>query len=115
MILPFGYADKSWSIFSDKKILTQGDPLAPILFNIVADMVVIMIELAKVDGQIEGVVPHLLDGGLSILQYIDNTILFMEHDLDKARNMKVILSAFEQLSGLNRVTKKGRPGLDLLI
>jgi predicted helicase len=42
-------------------------------------------------------------------------ILFMEHDLDKARNMKVILSAFEQLSGLNRVTKKGRPGLDLLI
>jgi hypothetical protein len=86
MILSFGYADQSWSIFSDKKGLRQGDSLSPILFNMVADMFVIMIERAKADGQIEGVVPHLVDGGLSILQYIDDTILFMEHDLDKARN-----------------------------
>jgi hypothetical protein len=26
--------------------------------------------------------------------------LFMEHDLEKAQNLKLILSAFEQLSGL---------------
>ena len=45
-------------------------------------------------------VPHLVDGGLSILQYADDTILFMEHDLEKAINLKLILSAFEQLSGL---------------
>jgi hypothetical protein len=32
------------------------------LFNIVADMLAIMIERAKVDGLIEGVVPHLVDG-----------------------------------------------------
>ena len=63
-------------------------------------MLTIMIERAKTDGQIEGVVPHLVDGGLSILQYADDTILFMEHDLDKAANLKLILSAFEQLSGL---------------
>ena len=41
-----------------------------------------------------------MDGGLSILQYADDTILFMEHDLDKARNLKLLLSAFEQMSGL---------------
>ena len=45
-------------------------------------------------------VPHLVDGGLSILQYANDTILFMEHDLDKARNLKLLLSAFEQMSGL---------------
>jgi hypothetical protein len=45
------------------------------------------------------VIPHLVDGGLSILQYTDDTILFMEHDLEKARNLKLILSAFEQLLG----------------
>ena len=39
-------------------------------------------------------------GGLSILQYADDTILFMEHDMEKVKNMKLILSAFEQLSGL---------------
>ena len=70
------------------------------LFNIVADMLAVMIERAKVDGQIDGVVNHLVDGGLSILQYADDTILFMDHDLEKARNLKLILSAFEQLSGL---------------
>ena len=43
---------------------------------------------------------HLVDGGLYILQYVDDTVLFMDHDLEKARNLKLILSAFEQLSGL---------------
>jgi hypothetical protein len=70
------------------------------LFNIVADMLVVLIERAKPDGQIEGVIPHLVDGGLSILWYADDTILFMEHDLEKAQNLKLILAAFEQLSCL---------------
>jgi hypothetical protein len=87
-------------LFSDKKGLRQGNPLSPMLFNIVPDMLAIMIERAKVDGQVEGVIPHLVDRGLSILQYADDTILFMEHDLGKAKNLKLILSAFEQLSGL---------------
>ena len=86
--------------FQTKKGLRQGDSVSPMLFNIVADMLAVMIERAKVDGQIDGVVSHLVDGGLSILQYADDTILFMDHDLEKARNLKLILSAFEQLSGL---------------
>jgi hypothetical protein len=63
-------------------------------------MLAIMIERAKIDGQFEGVIRHLVDGGVSILQYADDTILFMEDDLEKAKNLKLILSAFEQLSGL---------------
>ena len=31
---------------------------------------------------------------------MDDTIIFMEHDLAKARNMKLVLCLFEQLSGL---------------
>jgi hypothetical protein len=38
--------------------------------------------------------------GVCLLQYANDTILFMEHDLEKAQNLKLILSAFEQLSGL---------------
>jgi hypothetical protein len=63
-------------------------------------MLAILIARAKEDGQIGSLVPHLVDGGISILQYADDTILFMEHDLAKAVNMKLILSFFEQLSGL---------------
>jgi len=51
-------------------------------------------------GLLSGVVPHLVDDGLSILQYADDTILFMDHNLEHAPNMKTILCAFEQLSGL---------------
>ncbi|WVZ51423.1 LOW QUALITY PROTEIN: hypothetical protein U9M48_002571 [Paspalum notatum var. saurae] len=42
----------------------------------------------------------LVDGGLSMLQYADDTILLMEHNLEQAKNMKIILRAFEKLSGL---------------
>jgi hypothetical protein len=83
--------------FQTRKGLRQGDPLSPMLFNIVADMLAI---LSERDGQIEGVIPHLVDGGLSILQYADDTILSMEHDLEEAQNLKLILAAFEQLLGL---------------
>ena len=59
-----------------------------------------MIERAKSDGQIKGLVPYLVDGAPSILQYVGDTILFMNHDLEKPKNMNLIFSAFEQLSGL---------------
>jgi hypothetical protein len=47
-----------------------------------------------------GLVTNLVDDGLSILRYADDTILFMENDLEEARNMKLLLCALEQLSGL---------------
>jgi hypothetical protein len=72
--------------------LRQGDPLSPILFNIVADMLAILIARAKEDCLVGGLVPHRVDGGISILQYANNTILFMEYDLAKAINMKLILA-----------------------
>jgi hypothetical protein len=86
--------------FQTKKGVRQGDPLFWILFNIIVDMLAVLIKRAKTEGQIEGVIPHLVDDGLSILQYANDTILFMEHSLEKARNMKLLLSAFKELSGL---------------
>lgn len=62
--------------FQTKKGLRQGDPLSPLLFNLVADMLTILISRVKEDGQLNGLVPHLVDGGLSILRYADDTILF---------------------------------------
>ena len=86
--------------FQTKRGLRQGDPMSPILFNIIADMLALIIKRAKDDGQIRGVIPNLLDDGLSILQYADDTIIFIDHDLEQAKNLKLLLCAFEQLFGL---------------
>jgi hypothetical protein len=83
-----------------KRGLHQGDHISPILFNIVADMLTILIKRAKENGQINRIIPHLVDDGLSILQYADDTIIFLDHDIDQAKNMKLLLTIFEQISSL---------------
>jgi hypothetical protein len=80
--------------FQMLKGLRQSDPFSPILFNIVADILAILIVREEKDGQIGSLVPHLVDGRISILQYADDTIMFMEHDLAKAVNMNLILYFF---------------------
>ena len=67
----------------------------PVLFNIMADMLAILIGRAQEDGQVGSLMPHLVYGGVSVLRYADDTILFLEHDLEKDVNMKLILSLFE--------------------
>jgi hypothetical protein len=58
------------------------------IFNIVADVLVITIKHAKVDVLIKGgVVPHLVDGGLFILQYADDTILFLWNMTSKKKKI----------------------------
>ncbi|WVZ77334.1 hypothetical protein U9M48_025213 [Paspalum notatum var. saurae] len=76
--------------FQTWKGLRQRDPLSPFLFNLVVDMLSVLLIRAKEN----------MDRGLSILQYADDTILFMKHDLEEAKNLKLVLCAFEQLSGL---------------
>ncbi|WVZ81603.1 hypothetical protein U9M48_028958 [Paspalum notatum var. saurae] len=88
------------SYFQTRKGLRQGDPLSSILFNIVADMLAIIINRAKSEGKVNGVIPHLVEDGFSILQYADDNVIFLDRNLEKARNMKVLLCVFEKLSGL---------------
>jgi hypothetical protein len=90
------------------KGLRQGDPVSPTLLNIVVDMLAILVNRVKGEVQFESLIPHLVDGGLSILQYADNTIIFLDHDVAKATNLKLLLVAFEQVSGLKINYKKMR-------
>ena len=66
--------------------------MSPILFNIVVDMLTILIARAKEAGLVEGVIPHLIQDGLSILQYADDLVIFMSHDVEKVVNMKLVLT-----------------------
>jgi hypothetical protein len=86
--------------FQTKKGLRQCGTLSPLLLNIVVDMSAILINRAKIEGQIDGVVPHLVDDGLSILQHAGDTIIFLDDDPTKDRNLNLLLCAFQQLYGL---------------
>jgi hypothetical protein len=48
-------------------------------------MLAVLIERSKNLDYFSGLVPHLEEGSLSILQYVDDTILFLEDDLEKTR------------------------------
>jgi hypothetical protein len=61
----------------------------------VVDMLAILINRAKDGGQISGVILNIIDDGLSILQYVADTILFMDHNLEQTKNMKLLLATFE--------------------
>jgi hypothetical protein len=58
-------------------------------------MLVVLISRAKEVEQIKRVVPRLIDEGLSVLQYADDTMIFMDNDLERAKNMKLLLCTFE--------------------
>ncbi len=52
-------------------------------------MLAILIKHAKEDRQIVDAVSHL-----SILQYVDDTIIFIDYNLNKAKNMRLLFTVF---------------------
>ncbi|RLM69945.1 uncharacterized protein C2845_PM17G08450 [Panicum miliaceum] len=86
--------------FRSFKGLRQGDPLSPLLFNLVGDALSAMLTSACSAGDIKGVTPYLVEGGHTHLQYADDTIIFLDHSENNVRNLKFILFCFEAMSGL---------------
>jgi hypothetical protein len=72
----------------------------------VGDGLAMLIRKAQTEGLVKGLVPHLMDGGVSILQYANDTILLLDADLENARNIKFILYLFEQISVSNNLDKR---------
>jgi hypothetical protein len=59
-----------------------------------------MVLLAQENRLFTGLVEHIIPRGVAILQYADDTILCLKHDLEGARNLKLLLYMFEMIAGL---------------
>ncbi|XP_017239669.1 uncharacterized protein LOC108212453 [Daucus carota subsp. sativus] len=86
--------------FIPERGLRQGDPLSPLLFNLVGEVLHCMLSKAERVGLFQGV--NLGNNGdtVSHLQYADDTVLFIRDDTESIKGIKRVLIAFELLSGL---------------
>lgn len=88
------------SYFRTYRGLRQGDPLSPLLFNLVADALGVMLQSAIDKDHIKGVLTNLIPRGVSHFQYADDTVIMVEASVPYIRNLKLILYCFEWLTGL---------------
>lgn len=88
------------SFFKSGKGLRQGDPISPILFNLVGDVLTKMLEKAANAGLIRGLPYNSNSQGVVSLQYADDTILFSSIEENHLRNLKGTLAWFEKISGM---------------
>ena len=75
--------------------LRQGDPLSPILFNLVADALSALLDKAVAKKHIVGVLSHLIQRGISHSQYADGTVIMIDGSYQSILNLKLILYCFE--------------------
>nr|XP_051220218.1 uncharacterized protein LOC127337707 [Lolium perenne] len=84
----------------NKRGVRQGDPLSSLLFNFIGKALSAILSAARRAGHIHGVIPHLIPGGISHLQYADDTLILIQNSDEDIANLKFLLMCFEDMSGL---------------
>jgi hypothetical protein len=87
-------------VFHCRRGVRQGDPLSPLLFVLAADFLQSILNHAKDIGQITLPLHLNCDSDFPILQYADDTLIFLNGDLNELSNLKDILSSYAESSGL---------------
>lgn len=72
--------------------------MSPLLFNLVADALGVLLNKAVNKGHIVGVLNNLIPGGISHIQYADDIVIMVEAEDRSVKNLKLILYCFEWLT-----------------
>ncbi|GMJ07053.1 hypothetical protein HRI_004374500 [Hibiscus trionum] len=85
--------------FIPSRGLRQGDPLSPYLFLLCAEGLSYLINSANANGELEGASIGRSHFEVSHLLFADDSIIFSEASMSRARNLQSILTAYENESG----------------
>jgi len=86
--------------FKPQRGLRQGDPLTPLLFDLVAEGLTGMMREAVSKNCLHSFMVGKNKVPVNILQFADDTIFFGEASMDNVKVIKAILRSFEMVSGL---------------
>ena len=89
--------------FGSSKGLRQGDPLSPLLFDIVMVALLRMLDVAVSTGQFSGFFVGSTTGPsmmVSHLLFTDDTLIFCDDEPSQIANLRVILARFKEVLGL---------------
>ena len=84
--------------FTHRKGLRQGDPLSPMLFNLVVDVLQKMIQVVNASHNIR--LSSKLRQSVIIHQYADDTVLIANNSTTTLFSLKIMLRLFSAVSGL---------------
>ena len=96
--------------FVPKRGLRQGDPLAPLLFNIVVEGLTGLMRSAVAKNLFNSYQVGRQKEEVNILQYEDDTLFFGVATNDNVRVLRCILRCFELVSGLKINYNKANSG-----
>jgi hypothetical protein len=92
--------DENSQYFKPCKGLRHGDPLSPLLFNLVVDIFSRMLMKIANKGYISSFMSNVFPGGVMSLLYADDTLLFLDHSCIATCHLKWLMVCFEQISGM---------------
>ena len=87
-------------VFHCRRGVRQGDPLSLLLFVLAADLLQSVLNRAKEQGLLNLPIPLQYTNDFPILQYADDTLIFMEGCARQLFVMKALLNTFADSTGL---------------
>jgi hypothetical protein len=70
------------------------------LFNFIGEALPGIVLAVASTGHIQGLVPHIIPGGITHLQYANDTLILIQRSEEHIANLKLLLMFFEDIAGL---------------